>query len=461
MDVAMNPAIFREYDIRGLAEEDFDADFARLLGQVHGTIVAERGGTRVAVGRDCRFTSDAYAEAVIEGLVSAGLHVYNIGVCPTPLLYFSLFHLDLDGGIQVTASHNPAEYNGFKVCLGKETLYGAQIQNLKSLMGQNSFKGRPGGKRESYAIIPPYQAQLERDVPSLARPLKVVIDAGSGVAGPVAPPIFRRLGCEVWEIACIPDGNFPIHHPDPTVAENLEMLIRKVKDEHADLGVAYDGDADRIGVIDEKGNILWGDELLILFARDLLKLHPGAVIISEVKCSQRLFDQITLNGGVPIMWKAGHSLLKAKMKETHALLAGEMSGHMFFADRYFGYDDAIYASVRLLELLARIGQPLSSLLADLPKAFSTAEIRVECPDEQKFSITERTKEYFRLHYPIIDVDGVRIQFPEGWGLIRASNTQPALVLRFEAKSAEKLNEYRALVEAKLKELRSGERKDAG
>lgn len=448
----MNPAVFREYDIRGLAEKDFDADFARLLGQVHGTIVAERGGKQVAVGRDCRFTSDAYAEAVIEGFLTAGLHVVDIGVCPTPLLYFSLFHLDLDGGIQVTASHNPSEYNGFKVCVGKETIYGAQIQNLKSLMEKSSCKERPGGRRESYAIIPPYQHHLERDVPTLARPLKVVIDAGSGVAGPVAPPIFRRLGCEVWEIACTPDGTFPIHHPDPTVPENLEMLRQKVQETGADLGVAYDGDGDRIGVIDDRQNILWGDELLILFARDLLKLHPGAVIISEVKCSQRLFDQITLHGGVPIMWKAGHSLLKAKMKETHALLAGEMSGHMFFADRYFGYDDAIYASVRLLELLARIGQPLSSLLTDLPKAFSTPEIRVECPDEQKFAIAEQAKEYFRQHYPIIDIDGVRIQFPEGWGLIRASNTQPALVLRFEAKSAEKLEEYRALVEAKLKEF---------
>jgi len=450
----MNPSIFREYDIRGLAEEDFDVHFARLLGQVHGSAVAEKGGKRVAVGWDCRATSEGYARAVMEGLQSTGLKVYDIGVCPTPVLYFSLFHLDLDGGVQVTASHNPSEYNGFKVCVGKETIYGARLQELRSRIERKDFKERAGGGRESYSIIPPYQDHLRRDVPRLERPLKIVVDAGSGVAGPVAPVIFRRLDCEVWEIACIPDGTFPIHHPDPTVPENLELLIHKVKEVKADLGIAYDGDGDRIGVVDEQGNILWGDDLLILFARDVLKRHPGAVVISEVKCSQRLFDQIKLHGGVPIMWKAGHSLLKAKMKETHAVLAGEMSGHMFFADRYFGYDDAIYASIRLLELLARTREPLSALLADVPKSFSTPEIRVDCPDDQKFVITERARDFFRRHYPIIDIDGVRVQFPEGWGLIRASNTQPALVLRFEAQTPDKLREYREIIEAKLKELRS-------
>jgi phosphomannomutase/phosphoglucomutase len=280
------------------------------------------------------------------------------------------------------------------------------------------------------------------------------VDAGSGVGGPVAPPIFRQLGCTVWEIACIPDGRFPIHHPDPTLPENLEMLIDKVRHEKADLGIAYDGDADRVGAVDEKGNILWGDELLVLFSRDVLQRNPRAVIISEVKCSQRLYDDIAKNGGKAIMWKAGHSLLKAKMKETHALLAGEMSGHMFFKERYFGYDDAIYASLRLLEILAKSGQPLSALLADLPKSVSTPELRVDCPDDRKFGIAEKATAYFREHYDTIDVDGVRIQFPEGWGLIRASNTQPALVLRFEAPSSAKLNEYRAIVEGKLKELES-------
>ena len=448
----MNSSVFREYDIRGLAEKDFDKEFALLLGKVHGTIISEKGGERVTVGRDCRATSDAYAEAVIAGLASTGLHVYDIGVCPTPLLYFSLFHLDVDGGIQVTASHNPSEYNGFKLCVGKETLYGQQIQDVRAKMERNEFKQKAGGKVERYEIVPPYHRHLLQDVPRLARPLKVVVDAGSGVGGPVAPPIFRELGCTVWEIACTPDGRFPIHHPDPTVPENLAMLIEKVRHEKADLGIAYDGDADRIGAVDEQGNILWGDELLVLFARDVLQRNPHAVIISEVKCSQRLYDDIAKNGGKAIMWKAGHSLLKAKMKETHALLASEMSGHMFFKERYFGYDDAIYASLRLLEILAKSSQPLSGLLADLPKSVSTPEIRVDCPDEKKFAIAEKAKEYFRKHYDIIDVDGVRVQFPEGWGLIRASNTQPALVLRFEAKSDEKLKEYRAIIEGKLREL---------
>ena len=448
----MNSSVFREYDIRGLAEKDFDKEFALLLGKVHGTIISEKGGKRVTVGRDCRATSDAYAEAVIAGLASTGLHVYDIGVCPTPLLYFSLFHLDVDGGIQVTASHNPSEYNGFKLCVGKETLYGQQIQDVRAKMERNEFEQKAGGKVERYEIVPPYHRHLLQDVPRLARPLKVVVDAGSGVGGPVAPPIFRELGCTVWEIACTPDRRFPIHHPDPTVPENLATLIEKVRLEKADLGIAYDGDADRIGAVDEQGNILWGDELLVLFARDVLQRNPHAVIISEVKCSQRLYDDIAKNGGKAIMWKAGHSLLKAKMKETHALLAGEMSGHMFFKERYFGYDDAIYASLRLLEILAKSSQPLSGLLADLPKSVSTPEIRVDCPDEKKFAIAEKAKEYFRKHYDIIDVDGVRVQFPEGWGLIRASNTQPALVLRFEAKSDEKLKEYRAIIEGKLREL---------
>ncbi len=448
----MNPSIFREYDIRGLAEKDFDKEFALLLGKAHGTMVCEKGGRRVTVGRDCRATSDPYAEAVIAGLASTGLQVYDIGVCPTPLLYFSLFHLDVDGGIQVTASHNPSEYNGFKLCMGKDTLYGQQIQDVRVRMERTEFQEKGGGQIASYDIGTPYHKHLLQDVPKLKRPLKVVVDAGSGVGGPVAPPLFRQLGCTVWEIACTPDGSFPIHHPDPTLPENLKMLIETVKREKADIGIAYDGDADRIGAVDEQGNILWGDELLVLFSRDVLARHPKAIIISEVKCSQRLYDDIAKHGGVPIMWKAGHSLLKAKMKETQALLAGEMSGHMFFKERYFGYDDAIYASLRLLEILAKSDRPLSALLSDLPQTVSTPEIRVDCPDEKKFVIAEKAREYFRQHYDIIDVDGVRIQFAEGWGLIRASNTQPALVLRFEAQSAEKLKAYRAIVEAKLKEL---------
>jgi len=448
----VNPSIFREYDIRGLAERDFAKDFALLLGKVLGTMVRRRGGARVSVGRDCRLTSDAYAEALITGLASTGLQVYDLGICPTPLLYFSLFHLDLDGGVEVTASHNTSEYNGFKLCLGKDTLYGEQIQEIRSKMESNDFAEETGGKVKRYEIVPPYQRHLLQDVRKLKRPLKIVVDAGNGVGGPVAPAIFRRLGCTVWEIGCIPDGNFPLHHPDPTVTENLQILIEKVRAENADVGFAYDGDADRIGVVDEKGGIIWGDELLVLFARDVLQRHPNATIVSEVKCSQRLYDDIAKRGGVPIMWKAGHSLLKAKLNEARALLAGELTGHMFFKERYFGYDDAIYASVRLLEILANSDRPLSALLADLPKTVSTPEIRIACPDERKFIIADLAKDYFRKHYDIIDIDGVRVQFPDGWGLIRASNTQPALVLRFEARTADQLNAYRAIVENKLKDF---------
>jgi phosphomannomutase/phosphoglucomutase len=451
----VNPSAFREYDIRGVAEKDFDRDFAFLLGRVHGTRIAESGGARVAVGRDCRPTSDVYGEAVIAGLQAAGLTVYDIGVCPTPVLYFSLFHLDLDGGIQVTASHNPSEYNGFKLCAGKDTLYGDDIQQIRARMERQEFREKPGGRVERRDTVAAYRDCLLRNVPSLARALNIVVDAGSGMAGPIAPPIFRRLGCRVSEIACTPDGRFPIHHPDPTVPENLALLIEKVRQENADFGIAYDGDADRVGAVDARGDILWGDELLMIFARDVLRRNPNALIVSEVKCSQRLYDDIAKRGGRALMWKAGHSLLKAKMKETGALLAGEMSGHMFFADRYFGYDDGIYASVRLAEIVAESGGPLSALLADVPKTVSTPEIRVDCPDDQKFIIADKARAYFREHYDVIEIDGVRVRFADGWALIRASNTQPALVLRFEAQSAEQLAAYRDTVETKLKELQSG------
>jgi phosphomannomutase/phosphoglucomutase len=450
----VNPSAFREYDIRGIAEKDFDCDFAFLLGKVHGTCIAESGGERVAVGRDWRPTSAAYGEAVIAGLQASGLMVYDIGVCATPVLYFSLFHLDLDGGVQVTASHNPSEYNGFKLCIGKDTLYSEGIQRIRRRMERAEFCERGGGKVERCDTVPAYQDYLLRSVPALARPLNVVIDAGSGAAGPIAPPLFRRLGCRVSEIACRPDGRFPIHHPDPTVPENLALLIEKVRQEKADLGIAYDGDADRLGAVDEQGKILWGDELLVIFAREVLRRNPNALILSEVKCSQRLYDDIAKRGGRALMWKAGHSLLKAKMKETHALLAGEMSGHIFFADRYLGYDDGIYASLRLAEIVAESGGSLSALLADLPKTVSTPEIRVDCPDDEKFIIAEKARAYFRRYYDVIETDGVRVRFADGWALIRASNTQPALVLRFEAQSADQLESYREIVESKLKELQS-------
>jgi phosphomannomutase/phosphoglucomutase len=448
-----NPAIFREYDIRGVAERDFDAAFAHALGRAYAAYLAERGAVgrgRIGVGRDCRLTSDAYAAAVREGMLASGLDVVDLGVCPTPVVYFALFDLELDGAIQVTGSHNPADDNGFKICVGRSTIHGAEIQALRRLI--NGGPGEPGGGRVSAAgrvgrlepvdIVTRYQRDLIGRVPRLARPIHAVVDAGNSTAGPVAPPIFRALGVAVDELHCGLDGRFPNHHPDPTVIANLQDLIARVRAVGAEIGLAFDGDADRLGVVDRDGRVVWGDELLILFARDLLRRRPGATVVSEVKCSQRLYDDITAHGGNAIMWKVGHSPIKAKMRETGALLAGEMSGHLFFADGYFGYDDAIYAACRLLEILGRTGQRIDELLADLPPAFATPEIRLDCPDAIKFAVVEAALAHFRdRRHDVTDIDGVRVRLPHGWGLIRASNTQPVLVLRFEADSAAALDEY--------------------
>ena len=450
----LNPAIFREYDIRGVADRDFDAAFARSLGQAFGTLAAESGKKLVSVGRDCRLTSDGYAAALAEGIRSTGIDIVDIGMCPTPLLYFSLFHWDLDGGIQVTGSHNPAEHNGFKVCLGKESLHGEQIQDLRRRIEAGRFRQGRGGV-ETRPVIAPYQNYVVDSVGRLARDIRVVIDAGNATAGPVAPPIYRQIGAQVTELHCTVDGRFPNHHPDPTVPQNLADIIRTVKAEGAELGIAFDGDADRIGVVDANGRIIWGDELLVVYSRDVLARNPGATIVSEVKCSQRLYDDIAKRGGKGIMWKAGHSLLKAKMRETGALLGGEMSGHIFFKERYFGYDDAIYSGARLLEILGRTGKTVAQLLADLPPSQSTPEIRIDCPDDMKFKVADRVRDRFRAEgRDIIHVDGVRVRFPHGWGLLRASNTQPVLVMRFEAETPAQLDEYRRTVEEAVASARA-------
>jgi phosphomannomutase/phosphoglucomutase len=400
----------------------------------------------VSLGRDCRLTSDAYAAAVAEGLRATGLTVVDIGVCPTPLLYFSLFHWNLDGGVQVTGSHNPSDYNGFKVCLGKDALHGEQIQALRRRVESGRFASGTGAV-ERRAVVPEYQEHVLRTIAPLARAVALVVDAGNGTAGPVAPALYRRLGARVGELYCELDGRFPNHHPDPTLPENVADLQRTVAETGADLGIAFDGDADRIGVVSAAGRIVWGDELLVLYARDVLARHPGATVVSEVKCSQRLYDDVARRGGRAVMWKAGHSLIKAKMRETGALLAGEMSGHIFFKERYFGYDDAIYAGARLLEILAASGRGVDELLADLPPAHVTPELRLDCPDDLKFRVAERVRDRFRAGgADLIDVDGVRVRFARGWGLLRASNTQPALVMRFEAERPEDLDEYRRAVE---------------
>lgn len=462
-ELKIRPAIFREYDIRGIAGQDLNPAFAQLLGFCYArfiagrTPVASRKALTVSVGKDCRLSSDSYAEALVTGLRQGGLDVIRLGVCPTPLTYFSIFHLNLDGGIMVTGSHNPADYNGFKTCVGKDTIHGHQIQELRQLMEKTlvELPNGPGslpvlGAVSDYAIIPDYIDYVVKKARAI-QPKKVVLDSGNGTASTVAPALFKKLGAQVIPLFCELDGRFPNHHPDPTVPENLKDLVALVKKERADFGVAFDGDSDRIGLVDETGRILFGDELMVLFSRDVLKDKPGATIISEVKSSHRLYNDIAAKGGKPIMWKTGHSLIKSKMKETGAALAGEMSGHIFFADRYFGFDDAIYAATRVLEIASAFDGPVSSLVSDLPPSVSTPEIRVDCEEDKKFALVEETKRLLREGRKITDIDGVRVDFGDGWGLVRASNTQPVLVLRFEAPSAARLSEIRLIIESALKQ----------
>lgn len=451
MQVELNQEIFREYDIRGVADRDLTDEVVELLGRAMGTYLKQTGCQHITLGQDCRLSSPRLRDALSRGLLGTGLHITDIGVCPTPLLYFSLHELKPQGGIMITGSHNPAEYNGFKVAVGKATIYGEQIQQIGEIAGSGDFiQGE--GSLEEVSLLSAYHQNLVGSLGVLQNPPRVVVDCGNGTASPVAPALYRDLGCEVIELYCTMDGHFPNHHPDPTVVDNLQDLIQRVRQSSAEVGIAFDGDADRIGAIDDQGNIMWGDELMILFSRAVLKEQPGATIIGEVKCSKNLYDDIEKRGGRGIMWKAGHSLIKAKMKEEGAALAGEMSGHMFFADRYFGYDDAVYAGARLLELISNSEQRMSEMLADVPKTYKTPEIRVDCSDRHKFEVVRRAREFFEKDYRTVSVDGVRVIFDDGWGLVRASNTQPALVLRFEAESQQRLDEIQALVEGKLEEF---------
>ncbi len=456
--------IFREYDIRGIVEHDLTPDIVEKIGCAYATLARERHVRTISVGRDGRLTSPALRDALIAGLRKAGVNVVDVGLCATPLLYFSLFHCDVDGGIMITGSHNAAEYNGFKMCVGKEALYGEEIQRLREIFEKETFAVGQGTLSEQ-PIIPKYLEFLKEQFSGVrADGLHVVIDCGNGAASLVAKEALEQMGCRVTGLYCELDGHFPNHHPDPTVVENLQDLISKVHETKADVGIGYDGDADRIGVIDERGGILWGDRLLLLFARQVLKEHPGSTFISEVKASQIFYDDIPKHGGRAIMWKTGHSIIKAKMKEEKAVLAGEMSGHVFFADRYYGYDDAIYASCRLIEILVKQNTPISSLLSDLPNTVVTPEIRVDCPDDQKFQLVEALIKHLEglvaaqgssSVLPIrelITIDGVRVVFEQGWGLVRASNTQPALVLRFEASSQDQLSQMRKFLESQLAEI---------
>jgi len=447
----MNPEIYREYDIRGVIGEDIAKDEFITMGRGFGTYFQGFGKSRIVVARDCRLTSPLISEEVTEGLLSTGCDVLDGGICPTPTFYFGVRHLEADGGLIITASHNPPEYNGFKICRGYDTISGEEIQQVRRIIEKGSFLEGKGSYLQE-EIGEPYVERVMRDI-NVTPGIKVAFDAGNGTGGPVGVRILNSLGCDLHPLYCDMDGTFPNHEPDPTVADNMKDLIQEVQTHNLMLGIGVDGDADRIGVVDSAGEIVFGDMLLLLFARDVLADYPGASIISEVKSSDRLYRDIEAHGGNAIMWKTGHSLIKHKMKDAQALLAGEMSGHMFFADRYYGYDDAIYASCRLLEVLSKTGKSLAELLADVPQSHTTPEIRVECPDAEKFKLVDRLREEFSGKYRIIDVDGVRIVFDDGWGLVRASNTQPALVLRFEARSKERLSAIQSLVENAIERLR--------
>jgi len=444
----MNQNIFREYDIRGIVGQDLTDETVAILGKAIGTFFQRNGAKRIAVGFDARESSPRFCELLVKGFNETGCDAILIGRVPTPVLYHAVFTKAVDGGVMLTGSHNPPDHNGFKICLGKSTLFGSQIQEIKQIALAGEFS-KGAGTVEEIEVLADYETDILSRVNLGGRRLKVVVDGGNGMGGVTGVPVYERLGVELVKLFTEPDSNFPNHHPDPTVEENLQDAIEAVKETGADLAIAFDGDGDRIGVVDETGRIIWGDELMVLLSREILKENAGATIIAEVKCSQNLFDDIARNGGNPLMWKAGHSLIKAKMKETNAALAGEMSGHIFFADRFYGFDDATYAGARVLEILSNTDKTLSQLLSDLPETFSTPELRVDCAEEKKFAVVRKIAEEFSKTNEVITIDGARILFENGWGLVRASNTQAILVLRFEADTEENLRAIQHQVESRV------------
>ncbi len=439
--------IFRAYDIRGIVGRDFDADWVERLGRACGAYFLSNGHTRAVVGHDCRLTSPEFQERLVRGLCSTGVDVLFLNMVPTPVCYFAIRHLGYTAGVMITASHNPSEYNGFKVWAGKSTIHSGEIQKLACMMERGEFP-QGAGLACHHDIVPAY---LETVAPlvRLDRKVKVVLDGGNGAAGLIARDLLTRAGAEVVELFCEPDGRFPNHHPDPVEEKNLGALKAKVLETGAEAGIGLDGDGDRIGVVDENAKVIHGDRLLALFARQVLEEKPGSAVIGDVKCSHLLFNDIARHGGRPIMSATGHSLIKDRLLSENAALAGEMSGHMFFADRYYGFDDAPYAALRLVEILSRAAAPASRLLDDWPATFVTPELRVDCPEHSKFAVADKAREEFAKRYTLEGDDGARLVFPDGWALVRASNTQPALVLRFEAESAERLAELRRLVEEPL------------
>ncbi len=445
----MNPHIFRRYDIRGLAASDLEDRSVAKIARAFGTYIRRRRGRRLALARDVRLSSPRIAKAVKAGLLSAGCDVVDLGVAPTPVFYFSLHKLRVDGGIMVTGSHLVKKYNGLKLSRGTESIYGEEIQRIRELAESGKFvSGKGSEKRKS--VTDDYVKAVARRT-KLGRQLAVVLDPGNGTAGPVARRVLASIGCKVRCINCKPDGRFPVHQPDPTVPRYMEDLVRTVLAAKADIGIGIDGDGDRIGVVDETGKIVWGDRLLALYAEELLSDVPGAEVIFEVKCSQALPEYISSLGGKPKMWKTGHSLIKAKMRRDGALLAGEMSGHMFFGHKWYGFDDAIYASARIASILSRREGSMSALLARIPFYFATPETRIESTDSRKFDVVEKVKSYFSRDHRTLKIDGVRIEYGDGWGLVRASNTEPIIVARFEAKTEERLRQIQDEVMSRVNE----------
>jgi len=436
----INRQIFRQYDVRGIVDVDLNDQTVYLLGKGFGTFLRQRDLKTVVIGGDARISTPRFKKQFTNGLLDTGCDVIDVAILATPTLYFAIHHLQ-------------TEYNGFKMNVGLTSIYGDDIIAIYEIINNNTFIEGSGSYRTFAGMIKIYQDYLVDNI-KISRPVKVIVDAGNGAGGPILPDILRRLGCEVIELYCDMDGTYPNHHPDPTVIEYMQDLIKTVRETDAEVGIGLDGDADRIGVIDEKGKMLFGDQILTIFAREFLKSHPGEKVVADVKCSKNFFDDVKKHGGVPVMYMTGHSLIKKKMKEDKIIMGGEMSGHVIFADRYLGFDDAIYAACRFVEIMAESDQKVSEMLADQPKMYNTPELRVDCTEETKFRIVEKVRDHFQENgFDVNDIDGMRVTFSDGWGLLRASNTQPVLVMRFEAETEVRLQEIRSQVEKEIERVK--------
>lgn len=448
----LDPSIFRQYDIRGIVDQDLNDEGVQDIARAFASYALRQGKKKCIVGHDNRLSSEHYRKLVVETLIASGCEVIDIGLVITPIFYFAARHLGIEAGLMITASHNPGHYNGFKVLIGETTIYGQEILKLAQIIQEQDYYTEEGGSYQKLDISRDYLQMIQDKVHLGPKRLKVVIDCGNGTASLFAPQLFRAMGLDLVELFCESDATFPNHHPDPVKVENCLQLLNKVQECDADLGIGFDGDGDRLGVVDRHGNIIWGDLLMILFWREILPKYPGSTCIVEVKCSQALVDEIERLGGKPLIYKTGHSLIKAKMKEIGAVFTGEMSGHMFFADEYYGYDDALYAAARLLRILSNSQEDISQMLEDVPRYYSTPELRIHSTDEGKFAIVEQVQKHFRERYQIIDIDGARILFPDGWGLVRASNTGPELIVRCEANTPERLDAIKAELFSYLQSL---------